>query len=77
MSGEDNQSMSVQIGAYVTTRLGTESMDDLLDRAIRDYPDKLATLIVVGRRASLCDTFPGEVPQECPLGMRPLTDVQS
>lgn len=40
----------VQIGPVVTTRRVGESVSALLDRAIRDYPDKRATLVLIGWR---------------------------
>ena len=39
---------AVQIGQQVTRRLPGESIQGLLDRAIRCYPDKRAKLVVVG-----------------------------
>lgn len=40
----------VQIGSVVTARREGESVAALLDRAIREFPDKRATLVVVGWR---------------------------
>jgi len=44
----DEVADAVQIGQSVTRRLPGESMQELLDRAIRCYPDKRAKLVVVG-----------------------------
>ena len=40
----------VQIGSFVTARRPRETVAALLDRAIRTYPDKGATLVVIGWR---------------------------
>lgn len=40
-----------EIGQMVTKRVQGESLQEMLDRAIRDYPDKRAKLVIVGRQA--------------------------
>ena len=44
----DKSADAVQIGHRITQRMPDETIDELLDRAIRDYPDKRAKLILVG-----------------------------
>jgi hypothetical protein len=48
---DDDTADAVQIEHMVTKRMQGESLQEMLDRAIRDYPDKLAKLVVVGRHA--------------------------
>ncbi|MBL0038481.1 MAG: hypothetical protein IPP36_07570 [Nitrosomonadales bacterium] len=47
----DDAADAVQIGQMVTKRVQGESLQEMLDRAIRDYPDKRAKLVIVGRQA--------------------------
>ncbi len=46
----DEAADAVQIGQMVTKRTQGESVQELLDRAIRDYPDKRVKLVIVGRQ---------------------------
>lgn len=47
----DDTADAVQIGQMVTKRTQGESVQEMLDRAIRDYPDKRVKLVIVGRQA--------------------------
>ena len=40
----------VQIGEWVTTRKPKETLPELLDRAIREYPNRGTELVVIGWR---------------------------
>ena len=40
----------VQIGSWVTYRKPGERLADLLDRAIREYPDRRGQLVIPGWR---------------------------
>jgi hypothetical protein len=42
----------VQIGSWVTYRKDGEQLAELLDRAIREYPDRSAQLVFLGWRES-------------------------
>ena len=46
----DDTADAVQIGQMVTKRGQGESVQEMLDRAIRDYPDKRVKLVIVGRQ---------------------------
>lgn len=46
----DDAADAVQIGQMVTNRAQGESVQEMLDRAIRDYPDKRVKLVIVGRQ---------------------------
>ena len=41
---------AVQIGRHITKRRDGETAEEMLDRAIREYPDKRVKLVVVGWR---------------------------
>lgn len=46
----DDAADAVQIGQRVTRRTQGESVQEMLDRAIRDYPDKGVKLVIVRRQ---------------------------